>query len=309
MRYVKGFTFLMWGMGGRAGEDPDALLSEMKKMKEALHTDTVMLAFEALMDTPHVEEIDWHSPATPSDETLSAVILGAEKMGLRVFLKPMVNCRNHEWRAYINFITPDVPCEPKWSGWFRNYTEYMCHYAALAEETGCEMLLVGCELVMAQPQDALWRKLIADVRASYHGLISFNCDKYQEGNVTWWDACDVISSSGYYPTGTWQENLDRIEAVVQKFDRPFFFAECGCPGRKDAEKRPNDWTNAQAADQGVQTAYYRDMFAQGKDREWLLGYAGWAWGMHDSERDSTGDYSVSGTETADVIRNFYDAVR
>ena len=61
----------------------------------------------------------------------------------------------------------------------------------------------------------------------YHGLVSYNTDKYQEDHVSWWDCVDVISSSGYYPIDQWEQELDRIEKVVQKFKKPFFFAEAG----------------------------------------------------------------------------------
>ena len=56
-----------------------------------------------------------------------------------------------------------------------------------------------------------WRALIAEVRAVYDGLVTYNCDKYQEDHVGWWDAVDVISSSGYYPVDDWENQLDRIE--------------------------------------------------------------------------------------------------
>lgn len=36
---------------------------------------------------------------------------------------------------------------------------------------------------------------------------------------------DVISSSGYYPIHDWENQLDRIERVVKKYQKPFFFAE------------------------------------------------------------------------------------
>ena len=106
----------------------------------------------------------------PSDDELREVINYAKTLGLRVILKPMLNCRNGVWRAFINFFDKDVPCEPKWSVWFKNYTEYMLHYAAIAEETGCEMLMIGCELVMAERQEKYWRALIEKVRLVYTGL-------------------------------------------------------------------------------------------------------------------------------------------
>lgn len=135
----------------------------------------------------------------PTDEELRSMIAYAVDLGLRVILKPMVNCRDGSWRAWINFFDNEVPCEPKWSRWFDSYMDYMLHYARLAEECGCEMLIIGCELVMAERREAEWRELISKLRTVYFGLLTYNTDKYQEDRVPWWDALDVISSSGYYP--------------------------------------------------------------------------------------------------------------
>ena len=51
----------------------------------------------------------------------------------------------------------------------------------------------------------------------------------------------MISSSGYYPIDQWEQELDRIERVVQKFKKPFFFAEAGCMSRKGSSLLPNNW--------------------------------------------------------------------
>ena len=67
----------------------------------------------------------------------------------------------------------------------------------------------------------------------YHGLVSYNTDKYQEDHVSWWDCVDVISSSGYYPIDQWEQELDRIEKnCLKNYRKPFFFAEAGCMSRK-----------------------------------------------------------------------------
>ena len=80
-------------------------------------------------------------------------------------------------------------------------------------------------MVMTEHRSEEWRNVIAAIRNCYHGLVSYNTDKYQEENVTWWDCVDLISSSGYYPIDQWEQELDRIEKIVQKFKKPFFFAE------------------------------------------------------------------------------------
>lgn len=75
----------------------------------------------------------------------------------------------------------------------------------------------------------------------YHGLVSYNTDIYQEDHVSWWDCVDVISSSGYYPIDQWEQELDRIEKIVLKYRKLFFFAEAGCMSRKGSGMVPNNW--------------------------------------------------------------------
>ena len=87
------------------------------------------------------------------------------------------------------------------------------------------MLVIGCELVNSDRREAQWRETISQIRQHYNGLLTYNCDKYQENNLTWWDAVDVISSSGYYPIDKWEQELDRIEQVVNHYQKPFFFVK------------------------------------------------------------------------------------
>ena len=68
---------------------------------------------------------------------------------------------------------------------------------------------------------------------------------------------DVISSSGYYPIEDWERQLDRIEAVAAKYQKPFFFAEVGCMSVAGSKHVPNDWTVRGAADLAGQAAWYQ----------------------------------------------------
>lgn len=70
-------------------------------------------------------------------------------------------------------------------------------------------------MTMTEHRETDWRKLIAEVRTVYDGPVGYNCDKYGEDHITWWEAVDVIASSGYYPIDDWENQLDRIEEVVK----------------------------------------------------------------------------------------------
>jgi len=284
----------------------------LKKMKENTNSNFVILAPNGLQDTAQSEEICYTSEATVSDDELKGMIDYAKELGMRVALKPTVNCKNGTWRAHVNFFDEDVVCEPKWCNWFESYTEFQLHYARLAKEMGVEMHIAGCEMVMAERREAEWRKLIADIRSEFDGLVSYNTDKYQEHNVKWWDAVDVISSSGYYPLEDWENQLDRIEAVVKRFQKPFFFAEAGCMSVLDSNKVPNDWTVQGEADAKGQADWYEAMLEACLKRDWVNGMAFWSWNSHlytPSAALKKKDYEIYAKPAEKIVKKYYDSIQ
>jgi hypothetical protein len=245
-----------------------------------------------------------------SDDELTDIIDYAHEIGLRVALKPTVNCKNGTWRAHINFFDRDVHCEPKWSCWFSSYTDFQLHYAVLAEKTGCEMFLAGCEMVMSERREREWRKLIADIKEVYHGIVSYNTDKYQEDNINWWDCVDVISSSGYYPLADWDKELDRIETVVRRFNKPFFFAECGCMSTNGSSNVPNDWTLTGKVNIQEQADWYEAMFRACSKRPWVEGFCLWDWSLKRypvPKANADGGYSIYAKPAETVVKKYYDS--
>lgn len=309
MNYIKGFTY-GWMSGRGSFRLPEARES-LRLMQERTGSTTVIFALAALQDTPHSTKVDYRGEHIVEDDELIAMLDYARSLGLKLIMKPTVNCRNGTWRAHINFFDEDVPCEPKWHEWFASYTEYQRHYARIAEQTGCEMMIVGCEMVQTERRSAEWRQLIADVRQDYAGLITYNTDKYQENNVKWWDAVDVISSSGYYPINDWDHQLDRIESVIRPYNKPFFFAEAGCPSRSGSAMIPNDWEWAGTVNPGEQADYYTAMFSACKTRPWVSGFGLWDWSaaLYKEEEALNHDgYSVYGKPAEHVIREFYTSL-
>ncbi|MBQ6696180.1 MAG: 1,4-beta-xylanase [Lachnospiraceae bacterium] len=306
MEYIKGVTFAPFARCG-AFEDKAAYQS-LDNLVKRTNANFIILVPNGLQETPQSEEIDFSSEATMSDQELCEMIAYAKAKGLRVALKPTANCKNGTWRAHINFFDEDVPCEPKWSNWFRAYTEFQLHYAEIAQRTGCEMFIAGCEMVQTERREQEWRRLIAEIRGVYHGLVSYNTDKYQEHNVKWWDAVDVISSSGYYPIHDWENQLDRIEKVVKHFNKPFFFAEGGCMSTQGANLVPNDWSVRGPVDLEGQADWYRAMFTACAKRDWVQGFAIWDWAgkQYDLEQaQNQGGYDVYGKPAERVVAEVY----
>ncbi|WP_138495127.1 glycoside hydrolase family 113 [Paenibacillus pinistramenti] len=299
---------MTWGWTGVRGtwNTPEAEFS-MEEMAK-LGVNWTAIALSALQETAQSTEIPFEEAPTVTDAEVRWAIRKAKSLGLKVCLKPVVNVRNGTWRAHIAFFDHEVPGEPSWREWFQSYGRFIRHYAAIAEEEGCEMLCIGCEMVQTDKREDEWRALIAEVRDIYSGLITYNCDKYQEGHVSWWDDVDLISSSGYYPLGEWEQELDRIEGVLNKWQKPFFFMEAGCPSRENSPSRPNDWSMAGAPSEEAQKRYYEDMFAACAKRKWVQGFMLWDWPakLYDAaEAAENDDYCMYGKSAADVIREHY----
>ncbi|GIP20973.1 1,4-beta-xylanase [Paenibacillus sp. J22TS3] len=306
MEYIKGFTY---GWMARKGEflKPEARES-LRLLQERTGTTHVIFALAAHQAKPQSTVIDYTGDHMVSDEELAVMIRYAQSLGFKTILKPTVNVTDGTWRAHINFFDLDVPCEPKWRDWFASYTEYQEHYARIAEACGCDMYIAGCEMVQTERRADEWREVIAKVREHYHGPVTYNTDKYQEGNVSWWDAVDVISSSGYYPLGDWDRQLDRIGEIVKSFGKPFFFAEAGCPSRTGSSQIPNDWNHEGSVNVQEQADFYRDMFDKCARREWVQGFGLWDWNhllYAEAEASGNDGYDVFGKPAEQVIKEFY----
>lgn len=272
------YSATTFGYGAHKGftKNPESLDS-MRLMFERTGSNAMVLPVVALQDHAYSTKIDWLTQEMMDEADIRTCTELAHDLGKKVILKAMVNCRDGYWRAYINFFDTDVPCEPKWGDWFEQYTAFNCYLADIAQKVRADMLCVGCEMVGTDRKEGFWRNLVSEVRKRYSGPVTYNCDKYQEHNVTWWDCVDVISSSGYYPINNIDVQFNRIKGVAEQWGKPFMFMECGCPGRVGSEYNPNDWAHLGDTDIDVQTRWYR-AFTEAIDRnDWIRGVGWWDW--------------------------------
>jgi hypothetical protein len=305
MDYIKGMT---WGWTGVRGtwNTQEAAHS----MQEMLRTNVnwTAIAFGALQDHPQATKINYEQSPTVTDEEIVWAIREAHKLELKVCLKPVVNCANGTWRAHICFFDEEVPGEPSWGDWFTSYEQFILHYARIAEENHVEMFCIGCEMVQADRRETEWRTLINKVRKVYTGPITYNCDKYQEERVQWWDAIDYVSSSGYYPIDKWKERLDALEIFAQRLGKPFFFMEAGCPSRDGSAQLPNDWSHLGDVNLEEQAEYYKVMFQHITNRSWFNGFMLWDWPakLYTAEAaHHNKDYCIYLKPAEQVVADFY----
>ncbi|MDR3276082.1 MAG: hypothetical protein LBT11_02535 [Treponema sp.] len=304
MDYIRGINFAPFPRRGVLGAA--SARASLEKLLETTAANHIILTPSGIQETPQSETIDFRGEGSPEDGELRGIIAFAQSLGLKVILKPTVNCRNGVWRAFINFFDHEAPCEPQWGPWFASHGRFQLHYARLAEETGCVMFIAGCEMVMAERREPEWRELIRQLRGVFSGPLSYNADKYQEDALGWWDCVDIIASSGYYPWGSWETELDRIERLVKRFAKPFFFAETGCMSVAGASKLPNDWKLAGESAPEEQARWYADMFARTASRPWVEGFGLWSWpAVLPGDPLQDRGYSIYGKPAAETVRSAF----
>ncbi len=305
MEFIKGMT---WGWVGQSGTwTTGEATASMSAMKE-LGVNWTAIAFIGVQDHPSSTDIRFNEGFMVRDDEVRFAVENAHRLGLKVCLKPVVNCVDGTWRAYINFNDNPEPHEPTWEQWFDSYNRFILHYAEIAEETGCEMFCVGCEMVSADRRESEWRSLISRVRTVYRGPITYNCNHHQEEKISWWDAVDIVSTSAYYPESEWKKRVPQLRKIAAKLDKPVFFMEVGCPSRTGSASKPYDWQHQGATNVEEQARFYRTMFDAMKEETWFYGYMLWDWPalLYPIEEAHKNDgYCIYGKPAADVVRRFY----
>ncbi|MBI2939391.1 MAG: hypothetical protein HYY04_03055 [Chloroflexi bacterium] len=239
--------------------------------------------------------------STVSDADLVAFIRNAHTLGLQVALKPHVEYARCDWRGHARPSDVDA--------WFAAYREMINGYAALAEQEGVEVLVVGSEYVSLSGSDytARWQTVISEVRQRYRGKLTYNanwgaeCCAEEFPRIEFWPSLDYLGISAYFELGTypdpsnancfptvdqliaaWTDVYQRkIEPFQRQYGKPLLFTEIGyhstpCsavqPWRSDLPVYQNNVVDLQ-----VQVNLYEALFRFWGQVPWFAGVYLWYW--------------------------------
>jgi hypothetical protein len=192
-----------------------------------------------------------------------------------------------------------IPCDNTascWSTWFANYTNFIDHYASIANQTGANILVVGTELTNTESQDAYWRSVIASVRAIYSGKLTYGpqqggAQEYYK-KITFWDALDYGAVDAYFqltnkcdPTldelkAGWQSHLDDLRTWHASINKPTIFIEFGYTYYNCTNKNPGSTNNLDPlghTDYQEQRDAYEATFETFYNESWLVGMYWFVW--------------------------------
>lgn len=323
---IKGFTYGWDSRRGMLGTERSA--ESIGAMSE-LGINWAALAFGVSQEKYCSTSFGADYRFTNTDREIERAVAQMKERGLKVCLKPVVNCRDGFWRAHITFPDKepfgetDIFGRPKgcWNRWFSCYTAFICHYAEIAEYTGCEMLCIGCEMIGTEHKEEHWRDLIAKVRKIYSGALVYNANHGKEDNVKWFDALDYIGTSAYYPVAkngevtaeemlrSWEEPKRRLAALSERFGKKIIFMEIGCRSAKGCAAMPWDFMHHELPrDEDEQSNFYESAFRAMWDEPYFEGFFWWDWAtfLPDKERIGTDrGFSIYGKKAMETVKGWY----
>lgn len=316
--FIKGMT---WGWNSKRGDyrTPQAVDS-LTKLKEN-GCEWVALSFLTWQDHVHSTKIPFDYGYTMTDRDLEFAIREAKRLGLKVCLKPVVNSRDGIWRAHIGFPDEENVTNSYWDQWFVSYTNFLVHYAELAEELDCEMFCVGCEMVKTESQVVRWTKTIARVREVYSGPLVYNANHGKEEGVAWFDQVDYIGTSAYYPVssvpGDSEENMiekwlhvrEKLERLHKKFGKPIIFMEIGCRSALGCSAMPWDYLHTDLPfDEEEQSNFYSSVMKVFWEEPWFGGFFWWDWSVNlysIEEAKQNRGFDVYGKKAGQLLKDWY----
>lgn len=246
----------------------------------------------------------------------------AKQLGLKTLLKPHIWLMDRGSGKWVGDV--QMQTEEEWQLWFKNYSEFILHYARLAEAQQIEALCIGTELYLpAVKREKDWRKLIGEIREVYKGQLTYAANWYKEyEEIKFWDELDFIGIQAYFPLTQktepdveelrqgWIAHQNTIASLQSKYKKPVVFTEIGYKSTPDAAIEPwqwpdRNWQQMQLSEQ-TQANAYEAMFQQFWQQPWFGGTFIWKWypRLRQNRRDHL-DFTPQQKPAAEVMGRWY----
>ena len=242
---------------------------------------------------------------------MAHIIDAAHRLGLKVFLKPLVDL-SPDGDAYRGTIRPDDS-----RAWFASYTAFIAHYAEMAARTHVEEFAVGTELAGVSADRAGWLGVVETIRSHYPGPLVYAANFDEYAHVAFWDRLDLVGIDAYWPVSThptadvaamrraWDPIVGRLTAFAGGTGQRVLFTEAGYPSQRGSTAAPWSWTTSTTPDPAEQAAAYQALLSSMTGQPWWAGVFWWAWDLPSSADDDPLGYSPHGKGAEDVVRRWW----
>ncbi len=326
----RGMTFGFYARNGYFGS---AAAREQVTKMAGLNIDRVCVVATVLQETYASGRQFRDFEVTPADDELREIIDCIHEHGMKVQLRPMLECWDGTQRIHVTFpadgqIMPGKPITHA-SRWFESMTRRTLHYARLATRAGCEAYGLDSEIDLIVGMNDRWKEVVAAARSvfdghltsSHTGRADFN--KQLANDDHWWFDLDSLGTSFYHPVSekagatldematNLQPQLEHHRNIAAMYGQPYYFGEVGCCATAGATRKPHGWDNPGGYDGNEQAQFLEAVLRTFWDEPWWMGMYWWKWDEQNDRPqfrdDPAGDkgFTIDGKPAADVMKQWY----
>ncbi|MDH5672386.1 MAG: hypothetical protein OEZ06_09565 [Myxococcales bacterium] len=188
---------------------------------------------------------------------VGTMIAQARQRGLRVLVIPHLWVESGGWRGEIDPGSPEG-----WLAYQASYREFLLRWARDAAAFGADALSIGVECKSWSGRyGKYWTDLIAEVRRSFPGSLTYSSNWDEVEGVLFWEQLDWVGVNAFYPLAdrggadyaTYRQRADaavaQLVAIGDALERPIVLVEIGYTTRRDSAVEPWLWPDSM---QGVQ---------------------------------------------------------
>ena len=282
--YLKGFNFAHEGYNIYNGYGSKMAQQSLQRIASLSANAVAIIPYTFMRDPKVAAPIPIsRRRGQENDEASVRTHFDAQQLGLKTLLKPQIWLRK-SWPGEIEMDSPQ-----KWDTFFRYYTNWISHYALLAEIHQFDILCIGVEMTEAALQEPdRWRKLIRKIRAIYNGPITYGSNWGKEfETLTFWDDLDYMAVSCYYPLTnkkniseqelktSFGDILKNIKKVQQENQRPLLFTEIGFRNITHPWTLPHARSDGRPENPAHQEIAYRIVLESLQEAEFISGLFWW----------------------------------
>ena len=232
-------------------------------------------------------DLTFEEPFAANRAAVRRALDQAHARGLHVLVVPHLWVESGQWRGEI-----DPGSDDGWARWAASYRRFVLEWAKVAQEGHAELFSVGVELRswVTTPRAPSFAAIVRDIRAVFHGLLTYAANWDDVENTVILGDLDVIGINAFYPLaekeGASPKELlagglrvrAKVHDLAERWKMPVLFTEIGYTTRPDPAVRPWEWPDAMKGvkvDEQAQALAYFALLAPLLDEPHFAGFFVW----------------------------------
>jgi hypothetical protein len=327
----RGVTFGFYARNGYY--ESAAARTEVDRMKET-GVEWVCLVATVMQESATSPRQFADFEITPSDLELAEIIDYIHDRGMKVHLRPMIECFDGHGRTQVWFPHDGERIPGRRSTamgqWFAGMRARTRHYAKIARKTNCEMYGLDSELDRFTNHNREWREVVETARSVYDGpvtschthMVNFTKDLADRPDH-WFRDLDCLGTSFYHRSAaqhgaSMESRLEMLAKVREQYreiarllGKPVMFGELGCTSSHGGSTLPWAWSGDGGYEPAEQADHLEAVCRTFWDEPWFAGFYWWKWDEQNVREqfrnDPKGDkgFTVWGKPAADVMKRWF----